>query len=238
MRERRSRARRQRPCRKTDLGIYGLAVTLSSLVCATAPTRSASWIYPIFLRLYGQTRDPAKLRDHLEKPTAFMSLLVSISLGFSYLVLHLPVQWFPPDFLASIEIFRLLTVSIVFSCLAILLGFYLMAIDHQNWLVPLGAGAVAFNYFVGLFAIRHGAGLPGVAMVTAAGQLLHTTCVMVIAGRHMRGSVWRGFAGGGDPICPSPTCRRSCAGLLWERNTRRRHTGARRRAPASRERCS
>jgi hypothetical protein len=117
--------------------------------------------------------------------------------------------------LASIQIFRLLTVSIVFSCLAILPGFYLMAIDHQNWLVPLGAGAVAFNYFVGLFAIRHGAGLPGVAMVTAAGQLLHTTCVMVIAGRHMRGSVWRGFAWAAETYLPIAYVSALVAGLLW-----------------------
>jgi hypothetical protein len=122
-----------------------------------------------------------------------MTLLVSISLGFSYLVLHLPVMWWLPAFLASIKIFRLLTMSIVFSCLSILPAFYLMAIDRQNWLVPLGAGAVAFNYFVGLWAIHHGAGLPGVAAVTAAGQLLHTTCVMLIAGRHMRGSILGGL---------------------------------------------
>lgn len=186
---------------KSDLGIYGLAVTLSSLVRYSADAVGFV-IYPIFLRLYGQTRDPAALRDHLEKPTAFMALLVSVSLGFSYLVLHLPVQWFLPEFLASIEIFRLLTVSIVFSCLAILPGFYLMAIDRQGWLVPLGAGAVAFNYFVGLFAIRHGAGLPGVALVTAAGQLIHTTCVMVIAGRYMRGSSWRGLVWAGETYLP------------------------------------
>jgi O-antigen/teichoic acid export membrane protein len=186
---------------KSDLGIYGLAVTLASLVRYSADAVGFV-IYPIFLRLYGQTRDPATLRDHLEKPTAFMTLLVSIALGFSYLVLPLPVRWLLPEFLASIEVFRLLTVSIVFSCLAVLPGFYLMAIDRQNWLVPLGLAAVAFNYFVGLVAIHHGGGLPGVAMVTAAGQFLHTTSVMVIAGRHMRGSALRGVRWAAETYLP------------------------------------
>ena len=177
---------------KDDLGIYGLAVTLASLVRYSADSVGFV-IYPIFLRLYGETRDPARLREHLEKPSAFLSLLVSIVLGFSFLVLHLPVLWFLPDFVASIEIFRLLTVSTVFSCLSILPGFYLMAIDRQNWLVPLGLGAAAFNYFVGLAAIRAGWGLPGVAMATATGLFLHCTVVLTLCGRYARGSVAAGL---------------------------------------------
>jgi O-antigen/teichoic acid export membrane protein len=186
---------------KSDLGIYGLGVTLASLVRYSADSVGFV-IYPIFLRLYGETRDPLRLRDHLEKPTAFLALLVPIALGFSYLVLHLPVLWFLPEFVASIEVFRLLVVSIVFSCLSILPGFYLMAIDRQNWLVPLGAGAVAFNYFVGLLAVRAGLGLPGVAGVAAAGLFLHCTCVLAIAGRHARGSTLAGLRWVGATYAP------------------------------------
>jgi O-antigen/teichoic acid export membrane protein len=172
---------------KADLGIYGLAVTLSSLVRYSADAVGFV-IYPIFLRLYGETRDPARLRAHLERPTAFLSLIVSIGLGLSFLVLHLPVLWFLPAFVASIDVFRLLTVSIVFSSLSILPGYYLMAIDRQNWLVPLGVAAVAFNYLVGLATIRAGMGLPGVAGAAATGLFLHCTCVLVICGRYARGS--------------------------------------------------
>jgi O-antigen/teichoic acid export membrane protein len=179
--------------RKEDLGIYGLAVTLASLVRYGADAIGFV-MYPIFLRLYGHTGDPGHLRDHLEEPSGFLAIFVPIVLGFSYLVLHLPVIWLLPDFLPSIEVFRLLTVSIVFSCLSVLPGFYLMAIDRQNLLVPLGAAAVAFNYFAGLAAIRAGWGLPGVAAAAAVGLCLHTTVVLVISGRFARGSVraaWR-----------------------------------------------
>lgn len=169
------------------LGIYGLAVTLSSLVRYSADSVGFV-IYPVFLRMFGETRDPTRLREHLEKPTAFLALVTSIVLGFSYLVLHLPVLWLLPEFVESIAIFRLLTLSIVFSCLAILPGFYLMAIDRQNWLVPLGIGAVALNYFAGLAAIRTGEGLPGVALASAATMFLHCTVVLLICGRHARGS--------------------------------------------------
>lgn len=196
------------------LGIYGLAVTLSSLVRYSADSVGFV-IYPVFLRLYGETRDPARLREHLEKPTAFLALVTSIALGFSFLVLHLPVLWFLPEFVDSIAIFRLLTVSIVFSCLAILPGFYLMAIDRQNWLVPLGAGAVAFNYFVGLAAIRHGYGLPGVAMASAAGLFLHCTAVLAICGRHARGSVAAGLRWVGESYAPVAYVAVLVAGLRW-----------------------
>jgi O-antigen/teichoic acid export membrane protein len=172
---------------RADLGIYGLAVTLSSLVRYSADSVGFV-LYPIYLRLYGETRDAGRLRDHLEKPTAFLALLVSTVLGLSYLVLHLPVRWFLPEFEPSIEIFRMLTIAVVFSCLSILPGFFLMAINRQNWLVPLGLGAVAFNYFAGLAAVRNGHGLPGVAAVTAIGLGLHTTCVLALSGRHARGS--------------------------------------------------
>lgn len=199
---------------KEQLGIYGLSVTLASLVRYSADSVGFV-IYPIFLRLYGETKDPARLTEHLEKPTAFLSLVTSIVLGFSFLVLHLPVLWFLPDFVASIEIFRLLTVSTVFSCLAILPGFYLMAIDRQNSLVPLGAAAVAFNYFVGLWSIRAGYGLPGVAWTAAAGLGLHCTAVMLICGRHARGSFVSGARWVAESYLPVAYVSALVAALRW-----------------------
>ncbi len=172
---------------KSQLGIYGIAVTLAGLVHYVADA-VAFVIYPILLRIYGETRDPTALRDHLVKPTGFLSMLVSAGLGLSYLVLHLPILWLLPAFVPSIEIYRLLTVSVAFYCLSILPGFYLMAIDRQNALIPLGVAAVAFNFFVGRFMIQQGHGLVGVAATMGAGNLLYCTGVLAYAGRF----VWDG----------------------------------------------
>jgi len=173
----------------SELGIYALAVTIAGLVRYGADAVGFV-VYPIFLRRFGEKNDPRALAAQLAKPTLFLSIFVSSVLGFSVLVLHLPILWLLPDFVRSIEIFRLLTISTAFSCLAILPGFYLMAIDRQNWLVPLGFGTVAFNYFGGLRLIHDGHGLPGVAAAAAVGLGLYTTCVMLIAGRHAHGT-WR-----------------------------------------------
>jgi peptidoglycan biosynthesis protein MviN/MurJ (putative lipid II flippase) len=106
-------------------------------------------------------------------------------------------------------------VSIVFSCLAILPGFFLMAIDRQNWLVPLGLGAVAFNYFVGLAAIRQGLGLPGVAAAATTGLGLNATCVLWISGRHARGSAAAAWRFVMETYLPVAYAAGIVAALLW-----------------------
>ena len=173
---------------KADLGIYGLAVTVASLIRYAADAVGFV-IYPIFLRKYGQTRDPRALAEQLVQPTMFLSVLVPAALGLSYLVLHLPILWLLPEFVASIEIFRLLTVSIVFSSLAILPSFYLIAIDRQRWLVVVGMLTAVFNYLVGFQWIEQGWGLAGVAAAMSTGLALHCTIVLLMAGASAFGSL-------------------------------------------------
>jgi O-antigen/teichoic acid export membrane protein len=178
---------------KEDLGVYAIAVALATLV--RYGTEAISFvIYPILLRKYGETRDPSALRRHLEEPTAFLAIWVPLTLGLSYLVLHLPVLWLLPRFVPSIEIFRLLTVSAVFSSLGTLPGFYLMAIDRQNRLVPLGFLTVALNYFLGYRLVAAGHGMLGVAAATGAALFLYSTVILLFSGRFTLGS-WGGSAG-------------------------------------------
>ena len=199
---------------KSDLGIYGIAVTLASLVRYGADAIGFV-IYPIFLRLYGETDSPRALRDHLEKPTLFIALFVPMALGLGWLVMHLPIRWLLPEYEASIEVFRLLTVSIVFSCLTILPGFYMMAIDRQNWLVPIGAAAVAFNWFAGSALIEQGYGLPGVAAAMGAGLFLHTTTVLAISGSYAFGSFGAAVAWIARTYGPIAYVAALIAGIQW-----------------------
>ena len=168
---------------KAQLGIYGLAVTIAGLVHYVAEA-IAFVIYPIYLRMYGETRDPTALRPHLTRPTEFLAMFLPVVLGLGCLVLHLPILWLLPEYVAAIEVFRLLSVSVGLSSLAILPGFYLMAIDRQNWLVPVGLCAALFDYFFGRWMIDQGFGLPGVAAAMGLGTLLHSTGVLLLAGWH------------------------------------------------------
>jgi O-antigen/teichoic acid export membrane protein len=163
-----------------QLGIYGLAVTLAGLARYAADAVGFV-LYPIFLRSYGETGDPRAGWDRLAKPTELLTLLVAVSLGASWLVLHLPILWLLPEFVPSIEIFRLLTFTIAFQCIAVLPGFYLMAIDRQNLLVPLGLAAIAFDLVVGRWMIAQGHGLPGVAVAMGLGSALYSTAVLAYA---------------------------------------------------------
>lgn len=175
---------------KADLGIYGFAVTLAHLVRYGADAVGFV-IYPLFLRQYGETRDPRDLKSHLSEPTAFLAVFVPVVLGFLALTLPVPIHWILPDFAESIPVFRLLTVSVFFASLAVLPGFFMMAINRQNWLIPIGFGTVAFNYLVGFAAIRRGYGLTGVAMVTDVALALDTTICLAIAGTFANGSFLR-----------------------------------------------
>jgi O-antigen/teichoic acid export membrane protein len=168
---------------KAQLGIYGLAVTIASLVNYVSEA-IAFVVYPIYLRAYGETRDATALRPHLTRPTEFLSLFLPIVLGFGCLLLHLPILWLLPAYVSAIDVFRLLSVSVGLSSLATLPGFYLMAIDRQNALVPIGLGAALFDYFFGRWMIDQGFGLRGVAGAMALGTFLHTTCVLSLAGWH------------------------------------------------------
>jgi O-antigen/teichoic acid export membrane protein len=199
---------------KEDLGVYGIAVSLATLV-RFATEAIAFVIYPIFLRKYGETRDPAALRRHLEEPTAFLAIWVPLALGLSYLVLHLPVLWLLPRFVPSIEIFRLLTVSAVFSCLATLPGFYLMAIDRQNALVPIGFLTVGLNYLLGHQLIAAGYGMVGVAAATSFALFLYSTVILLFSGRFTLGS-WGGSTGWVARIyVPTAYMAAVIVGLRW-----------------------
>jgi O-antigen/teichoic acid export membrane protein len=171
-----------------DLGIYGLAVTLVGLVRYGAEAVGFV-MYPIFLRQFGESRDPTRLRENLESPTEFLALTVPVMLGFLFLTLHLPILWLLPKFEATIPVFRLLSASVVFSSLSVLPGFFMMAIDRQNWLIVIGVVTVAVTYFVGRMAIAAGYGLEGVAVVTSAALALDTTVVLAISGRFAFGSL-------------------------------------------------
>ncbi|MEZ5065229.1 MAG: oligosaccharide flippase family protein [bacterium] len=172
---------------KEDLGIYGIAVTMTSLVRYGADAIGFV-LYPVILRIYGETADPMAPRDHLVKPTLFLALFVPIVLGFGCLVVGAPVRWILPAYEQSIGLFRLLSVPMVFSCLAIMPGFYMMAIDRQNWLVPLGFASIALNWYGGTWAVDHGYGMSGVAVVTGANLALNTAAMLLISGRHALGS--------------------------------------------------
>jgi hypothetical protein len=100
-----------------------------------------------------------------------------------------PIHWLLPDFAASIPVFRLLTVSVFFASLSVLPGFFMMAINRQNWLIPIGFGTVGLTYLVGFAAIGRGYGLPGVAAVTDVTLALDTTICLAIAGTFAHGSV-------------------------------------------------
>ena len=175
---------------KSQLGIYGIAVTLAGLIRYVADAIGFV-IYPLFLRRFGETADPRALEHHLVRPTELLSLFVPIVLGLSWLVLHIPVLWLLPAFVPSIEIFRLLTFSMAFSCLAVLPGFFLMAIDRQNWLVPMGLFVIGFDYFAGRALIAQGWGLTGVAATMGAGSFAYCTAVLLYAGRFAFGSFRR-----------------------------------------------
>jgi O-antigen/teichoic acid export membrane protein len=175
---------------KSQLGIYGIAVTLAGLIRYVADAVGFV-IYPIFLRAYGETSDPRALERPLVRPTELLSLGVPIVLGLSWLVLHIPVIWLLPAYVPSIEIYRLLTFSMAFSCLSILPGFFLMAIDKQNWLVPLGLFVIAFDYFGGRFLIGRGWGMTGVAATMGAGSFAYCTAVLLYAGGFALGSARR-----------------------------------------------
>ncbi|HET9887200.1 MAG TPA: oligosaccharide flippase family protein, partial [bacterium] len=168
---------------KAQLGIYGLAVTIAGLVNYVSEA-IAFVLYPMYLRTYGETRDATALRPHLTRPTEFLSVFLPIVLGFGCLLLHLPILWLLPAYVSSIDVFRFLSMSVALSSLATLPGFYLMAIDRQNALVPIGMGAALLDYFFGRWMIDQGLGLPGVAGAMALGTFMHTTCVLSIAGWH------------------------------------------------------
>ncbi len=165
-----------------QLGIYGLAVTIAGLVHYAAEAIGFV-IYPVYLRRFGETRDARQLAESLAKPTEFLSIALPITLGLSCLVMHLPILALLPEYASCIVPFRLLSISVALSCLAILPGFFLMAVDRQNALVPMGVVIVLFEYLAGRLAISHGWGLPGVAAVMGVGAFLYVTAVMAYAGR-------------------------------------------------------
>jgi O-antigen/teichoic acid export membrane protein len=165
-----------------QLGIYGLAVTLAGLVNYAAEAVGFV-IYPVYLRIFGETRDPKRLRESLVKPVEFLSISLPIVMGFCCLVMQLPILWILPEYSSCIEPFRLLSISVVLSSLAVLPGFFLMAVNRQNALVPMGVLTVVLEYFAGRAAIAQGWGLPGVAAVMGVGALVYVTWVMLVAGR-------------------------------------------------------
>jgi len=199
---------------KEDLGIYGIAVALATLV-RFGTEAIAFVIYPIFLRRYGETREPRALRRHLVEPTAFLAVAVPLALGLSYLVLHLPVLWLLPRYVPSIDIFRLLTVSVVFSCLAILPAFYLMAIDRQNWLVPVGAVTVGFDWAAGYWLVHQGWGMQGVAAAMGVGSFLYATSVLLLSGRLALASVAAGVTWTLRTYLPVGYSAAAVAAILW-----------------------
>jgi O-antigen/teichoic acid export membrane protein len=172
-----------------DLGYYSVGLMGVSMLLYI-PESVSYVLYPRLIARYAATRDADLTARDLLRPLAAVAWIMPFVVGVAVFWVRPLVALVLPRYLPGVPALSVLLFGTLGLALASLPSYYIMAIQKQTRLVPLGLAAIALD--VGLIALflRLGWGLEGVALAVSAGYALYGVGLLTYAATHFARS-WR-----------------------------------------------
>lgn len=167
---------------KSQLGYYGIvflflsALQLISLVFSDV-------MYPRLGETYGRLRkNLPQMRDYIEKPLIFFSILTTVMVGVTYLLFPPFIQFFLPQYSPAIPVAKILILAMFFLNLRSITGIFLNIAKKQGIYLLLHIGAIILK--IGLcyyFFLQAGQGLIGVAWGTGISYFFFGMTMLIVS---------------------------------------------------------
>jgi O-antigen/teichoic acid export membrane protein len=146
-------------------GYYGLATFLSIIVNYIPYTLSAV-LFPRMMYKYGKTKKKLQIEDYLSRPLLLISNLLPIFIGIIYINIDLPITYFLPKYIPSIQVLKILVLGFFFSVIWSIPFDLLITLGKQNRVMFINICILITGATLDILTIKSGLGILGVAFAT------------------------------------------------------------------------
>ncbi len=153
------------------LGLYAIPAYVVH-AALLMPQVVATVLYLRLMTTLGNTPSPEAAWPYLERATIVLAYVSCPALAFFSLVLHLPIEWWLPDYVGAIAPGRALILVAFLPIVAALPATVLISLDAQKRLSAIRALAVIVSIVCITAAIQYDGELVTVALATAPGFAL------------------------------------------------------------------
>jgi O-antigen/teichoic acid export membrane protein len=162
-----------------SLGEFTLAILLFNVI-SRVPRIISEQMYPRMAYRYGQTGSKRSL-----VPIIFQHSLLAFALsvpliGMAYFVLPGVVSWVMPKYSNGIPAARVILISLLFLPLIGGMGNFLNVVDKQIYYVLVQIISVVINIVLGLWFVRLGWGIVGIAWADAVTYFCYSLLVSMV----------------------------------------------------------
>jgi O-antigen/teichoic acid export membrane protein len=172
-----------------DLGYYSIGLMGVSMLLYI-PESVSYVLYPRLIARFAATKDADLTARDLLRPLIAVAWVMPFVVGVAVFWMRPLVAFVLPRYLPGVPALSVLLFGTLGLALASLPSYYIMAIQKQTRLVPVGIAAILLD--VGLIALflHLGWGLLGVAVAVSAGYALYGVGLLTYAATHFAGT-WR-----------------------------------------------
>jgi len=152
---------------KEMLGYFAIGTIVSGLIYSSISEIIRVIFFPRLMEKLGKTGDIRQIKEYLVEPTVLVAYFIPFLVGALFLGIHLPLKYFVPEYLPSINVTQILILgSFFFSVLSMPL-LICIASNRQVKIVFLTFSAIVLNAVLSYSFIHWGWGIEGVAIGTA-----------------------------------------------------------------------
>jgi O-antigen/teichoic acid export membrane protein len=165
----------------TQLGYYGIAFlffTGLNLGCSAL----SQVLYPRLGEIYGRlNQNLAQMRNYVETPIIFLSILTMVMVGATYLLFPPFIQFFLPQYSSAIPVAKILVLAMFFLNLRFITGIFLNVAKKQGVYLLLHIGATILKIGLCYYFLQTGQGLIGVAWGTAISYFFFGMTMVIVS---------------------------------------------------------
>ena len=143
-------------------------------------------LHPHMAEHVGREGGVKTIQPYLERGTLLLVQLACPVIGLLYLVLHLPIRWWLPEYTDAIEPGRILILMAFFSVTAVVPSTVLVSLGAQRRLVAIRAFAVTLSLAALSHVLRSGGDFVDVALAASVGLVTYPVLTVGTALRHAR----------------------------------------------------
>lgn len=167
---------------REQLGYYSLAFMAYGTLMLI-PRSVSQMVYPRMAWTYGQTGDPAALRDLIYRPLRYLLVVMVPLLVAVYFVGPLLIEALLPQYVPGIPAFRITVIGIFFLAFMSGFGNFLNTVNRQKLYLAIQVAALGLNAALNAYALAAGYGITGVAVATLVTQVAYVGALALAAHR-------------------------------------------------------
>ncbi|HOG24352.1 MAG TPA: oligosaccharide flippase family protein [Candidatus Omnitrophota bacterium] len=164
----------------TALGNYSIALMAGSYLLGM-PNMFCIALYPRLQEKYGEEQSPEGIKNYLLQPIQVVAVMIGFLVGLSVLTVPCLILNFLPEFASGLPAMKIFVWSVFFFAIGQHAYTFLVTLNKQLKTIPIVLFGIAAIGGVGLFFVRLGWGIEGVAGGVLVGSILYNLALIAYA---------------------------------------------------------